>query len=270
MLKIGSSSEILRKHHLIEAATLLKELGYDTIEIWMGHYVTSGMTPQEVKSVMNELGLDYQVHADVRDVNLTSTNQGIQEESLRQTLETIERTSEMEAKTLTLHPGRMSSSKDQTEDFWDIQIETFQTIAKHAEKHNVQVGVENMEKRPKEFVLHLEDVHQLIRSVDSPNLGLTLDLAHYHSVGDVKEFVQAIEVPIFNVHISQASPQKMHLPFETDHEGIISFEDVLPEVGKKYEGALIIESYVHGKELEMVESNYRWLESCLEKCKLNS
>lgn len=267
MLTIGSSSEILRKYPLKEAAARLKSLGYDTIEIWMGHYFMSGLQPKDVQKIMQELDLRYQVHEDVRDVNLTSTNKGIQQESLRQTLETIELTSEMGAEVLTIHPGRMSSSKDQTEDFWPKQIETFKKIAAHAEKHNVKVGVENMEKRAKEFVLNIEDVHKLIQSVDSSHLGLTMDLAHYHSVGDVKEFVQNVEVPIFNVHISQASPKKMHLPFETDHEGIIEFEEVLPEVAKKYDGPLVIESYVHGKEIEMVEDNYAWLKGCLEQCK---
>lgn len=270
MLTIGSSSEILRQYNLKEAATMLASQGYDTIEIWMGHYYKSGLTPLEVKKIMDELGLTYQVHADVRDVNLTSTNVGIRKESLKQTLETIEIVSEMKARTLTLHPGRMSSSKDQPEDFWDEQIRSFQEIATHAEKYNVLVGVENMEKRPKEFVLHLEDVQKLIQSVNSPHLGLTLDLAHYHSVGDVENFVRSLDIPIVNVHISQASTGKMHLPFEAEEEGMISFEQVLPEVAKKYQGPLIIESYVHGREQEMVQDNYRWLKRCLERCKLHS
>lgn len=218
---------------------------------------------------MVELNLNYQVHADVRDINLTSSNKGIREESLRQTLETIEIVSEMDARALTLHPGRMSSSKDRPEDFWPVQVEAFEQIAEHAEKHHVLVGVENMEKRPKEFVLLNEDVTRLIGSVNSSHLGLTLDLAHYHSVGDVESFVQSIEVPIVNVHISQAASEKMHLPFETDANDTISFADVLPTVARKYEGPLIIESYVYGKEEEMVRKNFQWLKGCIETCKLN-
>ncbi|WP_209125281.1 sugar phosphate isomerase/epimerase family protein [Alkalihalobacillus sp. BA299] len=267
MFKIGSSSELLRNYSLQEATIIFSALGYDVVELWMGHFYKSNLKATEIKSLMKNNNLDFQIHADVRDVNLTSTNQGIRDESLKQMLETIELASEMEAPVVTLHPGRMSSSKDLPDDFWELQLDMFSKIASHAEKYGVNVGVENMEKRSKEFVVTLNDVTKLIRGVNSSHLGLTMDLAHYHSIGDVKTFVQQVDLPIMNVHISQAAPGKMHLPFSAQTEDTINFDEVLPELIKKYQGPLIIEGYVHGKELETVKENYQWLSQCMELCK---
>ncbi|KZE37826.1 hypothetical protein AV656_09885 [Bhargavaea cecembensis] len=249
MFTIGTSSDVLRHLPLKKAIEVVSSHGFDGIELWMGHITGSGLASQEIKSLLAESGLSYQIHADVRDINLTSINPGIRKESVRQTFETIDYAKELGASLITLHPGRMSSSKDRAEDLWPAQIESFKKIAAYSEQAGLKIGVENMEKRPKEFVLTVEEVSRLIDEVGSPSLGLTLDLAHCHSIGDVGTFVEEIRVPIFNVHISQASKSNMHLPFNTEAEDRINFGPVLEKLSRKYDGMLINESYEYDNEI---------------------
>jgi sugar phosphate isomerase/epimerase len=254
MFTVGTSSDVVRHLPVQDAIQLISHTGYDAVELWMGHVTASSLSTADIRGLLQEHQLSYQIHADVRDINLTSINPGIQKESVKQTLKTIEFARELGADLITVHPGRLSSSKDRPEDLWDLQVDVFKEIAAYAEQFEVKIGLENMEKRPKEFVMTYDVVDHLIREVNSPYLGMTLDLAHCHSLGEVTEFVQSVQVPIFNVHISQASKKKMHLPFDTKQEDAIDFEPVLPLLYEKYDGVLINESFQHGKEIETLKN----------------
>lgn len=247
MYKIATSTDVIRHLPFEEALKFIHDTGFEGVEIWMGHVHQSGLSAPEIKGLLDTFQFDYQVHADVRDVNLTSINPGIRKESIRQTKETLEFCRDIGAELLTLHPGRMSSSKDKPEDLWPVQIETFKEIAGHAEKTGVKIGIENMEKRPKEFINTAADICRLIKAVDHPLIGLTLDLAHCHSVEDVEEYIRKIDVPVFNVHISQANHEKMHLPFNSSSRDLIDFEAVLHTLSSTY----VNESY-DGKDPEAV------------------
>ncbi|WP_087972679.1 sugar phosphate isomerase/epimerase family protein [Oceanobacillus rekensis] len=257
MFTVGTSSDVLRNLTLQEAIELVSKTGFDVIELWMGHITSSPLSIDEIRTLLKHNNLLYQIHADVRDVNLTSINTGIRRESIRQTLGTIEFAKELGAELIILHPGRMSSTKDKPEDMWPIQIEVFKEIATYGEQLGIKIGLENMEKRPKEFVMTNEAIHRLINEVNNPYLGMTLDLAHCHSLGDVSTYVKSINVPIYNVHISQASKGKMHLPFSTTKEDRVHFENVLPLLYEKYDGVLVNESYEHGNEVAtLIDAHY--------------
>ncbi|MCD2136876.1 sugar phosphate isomerase/epimerase family protein [Salinicoccus halitifaciens] len=251
MFKIATSTDVIRHLPFEEALQLIRDTGFEGVEIWMGHVNQSGLSAREIKKLMSRHRFDYQVHADVRDVNLTSINPGIRKESIRQTKETLEFCRDIGAELLILHPGRMSSSKDKPEDLWPVQIETFKEIADHAEKTGVKIGIENMEKRPKEFINTAAEMCRLIKAVDHPLIGMTLDLAHCHSVGDVEEYIRKIDVPVFNVHISQADHEKMHLPFNSSSRDLINFEEVMHVLSSIYSGMIVNESY-DGKDPEAV------------------
>jgi sugar phosphate isomerase/epimerase len=262
MFIIGTSSEVIKSHEPKKAIELLARTGYQAIELWANASLFS-LDPKDVKNHLRNAGLEYRIHADARDINLTSVNKGIREESIYQTLSTIKLASELEAPVVTFHPGRMSSTKDRADEFRAMQIEISGSLTRHAEKYGIILGVENMEKRPKEILTDLPEIKQLFEKIASPHLGLTLDLAHYHSVGDVAGLIRKLDLPIVNVHISQASPSGMHLPLTASADGIIDLAEALSLLDQKYRGPLIIEGYVQAKEVETIESNLKWLRNCL-------
>ncbi len=263
MFTIGTSSEVIKSYELKEAIDLLARNGYRAIEIWMNRFSKKSINLKSIKKQLHDSGLKYRIHVDARDINLTSNNQGIREESFFQTLNAIRLASQLEAPVVTFHPGKMSSTKDIISEFQDMQIDTIGNLTSHAEKYGVILGMENMEKRPKEIFMDLSEIKLLFDKIKSPNLGLTLDLAHYHSVGNLLDFVNQLDTPVVNVHISQASPSKMHLPLTSSDDGIINFSEILSALHQKYHGPLIIEGYVQGKEEETIRTNINWLQHCL-------
>ncbi|MGH2533550.1 MAG: sugar phosphate isomerase/epimerase family protein [Thermomicrobiales bacterium] len=254
MFRLYSSTEAYRHLPLRDALARIAEDGFDGAEVWIEHWWWSEMKPREVKQAAAELGLELTVHAAMRDVNLTSTNRGIRELSLQQIIESLAVASEMGAPVVTVHPGHLTTTKDDPEPgYWEHQIAAFRHIAQEAGRLGPRVGVETMERRPAEFMLTAEAVIRLLDTVDHPALGITLDVAHLYSLGDARAYATGLR-EIVNLHISDAAPGKMHLPIG---EGAIDFAaDVLRHVAASgYDGALVVEGTFPGANTEKSRRN---------------
>jgi sugar phosphate isomerase/epimerase len=247
-LQIGVASELLRSVPLPKVIDQVAAAGFTAIEVWVDHWRQSGLKPKQLLRCLRASGLEWSMHADARDVNLISTNKGICLESIKQTKETIRLAAAVEARVLTIHPGRLSSTKDRPEDFWPQQIEVFQHLAQMAAAAGVQLGVENMEPRPGELIVRLADMQRLLGEVDSPNLGSTLDLAHLYGQTGIEEF--AAKVPrLVNVHLSDARPGYCHLPLG---QGNLEYSRLLDALDSRYRGFVILEGFSHELAFEIL------------------
>ncbi len=261
MFKPGISSKLMQGYSLSEILSCASEIGFGGAELWMHQVQESGMGAAELKKLAADLGVVLQVHMDTRDVNLASTNRVIREASLHQVMSAIDFAADLEARVVTVHPGRITGEKEPilVGTLWEYQIEAFALLARRAEDRGVLIGAENMEKRPNEFVLTEADAAKIVRAVGSDSLGTTLDVAHLDSVCNVPEAVAAWSLPIVNIHVSQ-SGARMHLPIFDDEAGNIDFKRVFPLLASKYSGLLIVEGYVRGRERENFLRSYEWLE----------
>lgn len=264
-MQIGVASELLRSLSLPAVIDLVAATGFQAIEVWLDHWQRNGLKPAQLLRYLCSSGLIWTVHADMRDLNLISTNTGIRQESLRQVKEAIHLAAAIEAQVLTIHPGRLSSSKDRPEDFWPKQVEVFHHLAETAAVAGVQLGVENMEPRAGEFVVGLDDLERLLAAVDSPNLGVTLDLAHLFGQPGAREFVGRVP-HLVNVHLSDAAPGRCHLPLG---QGELDYEGLLDTLRQRYDGLLILEGYTPGplgREREILAYLYgKWQEYIVQK-----
>jgi sugar phosphate isomerase/epimerase len=248
-LQIGVASELLGSLPLQEVIASVADTGFQAIEIWLDHWQYSGLHPKQLLRYLRSSGLVWNIHVDIRDVNITSANDGIRRESVKQVERAIHLASAVEARVLTVHPGRLTSvKKDCLEDFWSKQVEVFYHLAEIAAGAGVQLGVENMQPSSKEFVVHLDDVIRLLTAVDNPNLGVTLDLAHLFGQPGTDEFITKVPC-LVNVHLSDAAPGCRHLPLGQGELDYISLLDIL---GERYNGTVILEGFVPGWEGEIL------------------
>lgn len=260
-MQIGVASELLRSLPLMEVIGLVADTGFQAIEIWLDHWQRSGLKPQELLQCLRSSGLVWNIHADMRDVNIISTNIGIRRESIEQLEKAIHFASDIEARVLTIHPGRLSSTKDRPEDFWPKQVEVLYHLAQIAAADGVQLGIENMEPRPNELIVHLDDLIRLVTAVDNPNLGVTLDLAHLFGQPEAEEFVA--KVPrLVNVHLSDAAPGRCHLPLG---QGKLDYMKLLNILGEHYKGVVILEGFAYQEENEILSYLFgKWQECSLK------
>lgn len=264
MLRIGVSSGLVRTFSFEKAVDIIAQTGYRDMEIWMEHLELCKLSNQEFLDYMRRSNIKYRFHSNVCDTNLTSKNPGIRAESVRQVLNEIEKVAMLGGRILTVHPGRMSSSKDIAEEFWDLQFEAFDLIAKHAQKYEILVGIENMELRPKEFVLTSAHINKLFASLSRPSVGLTFDIAHCMSVEEPLVFLNRLNAPIVNVHMSQYARGNMHLPMYSE-KGTINLIEVWRRLETVYDGPMIIEGFIRNNEAENLIRNLYECEHLFER-----
>jgi len=65
----------------------------------------------------------------MRDLNLTSGNDGIKKKSLRHVEKAVRLAGTIEAGIITVHPGRKSSRNDRKEDFWPRLVKILKHLA---------------------------------------------------------------------------------------------------------------------------------------------
>ncbi|RKX74783.1 MAG: hypothetical protein DRP87_16085 [Spirochaetes bacterium] len=91
-------------------------------------------------------------------MNITSINSRIREESIRQIKESLLVAADLGADPVVVHSGCLSSSRGDSEIYWQMLEEAFQIIDNTAETAGVRVGVEAMEKRKKELFVFPEEI----------------------------------------------------------------------------------------------------------------
>ena len=266
------SSNVLIDFPLKDALEIFAQKKVDGVEIWVEHLWKERSSLEDLRGFMDSMGLKRTLHAPTRDVNITSSNPGIKAESVRQTLEALEIAYQLGIEVVTVHPGHMSSSKDSPEDFFEEQTQALFRIGKKAKELGIKVGVEVMERKPGELVVAPEDLNVLLDIVNLDSLGTTFDIAHAathykDSVepaqlnGSIVDYMKRLR-KIYNVHVSNSSLEKVHLPLS---RGAYDFLPVLKELSEIYEGTVSIEGFVPGDGMRVLEENmnviHRWKES---------
>ncbi|HEY2922389.1 MAG TPA: sugar phosphate isomerase/epimerase family protein [Candidatus Binatia bacterium] len=258
-MEAAISSLLFKSHSLGDVIDLARDQGVSWLEVWTEHLWRDDKG--DLLKRLRQSGLSLSVHGPIGDLNITSSNQGIREESIRQVLQGIEEAAEMGAKVITVHPGFLTGRQDTAEDIWDTQISACTRFATRGKELGLIVAMETMEKRNKEVVIYPEIANQIIDAVNMDNFGVTFDVSHAHTVMDVVEFIRALR-KISHIHISDTKDGKVHVLMG---QGEINFGPVLQALKEKYDGALVIEGWNPKDELGMVQQSTAFLNAQLAK-----
>lgn len=254
-MKISLSTKILWETNLIDSLRLIKEKGYNGVEIWVDQIQRDIKEIDLFKKYLQQLGLEVTLHSPNNDINLSSTNNEIRGISIKQIKESIRLASKLDLKIITIHPGRKTSSRDNLDHIWKLQLDSFSQLVKTAEEYGIFLGIENMELRAKEIIIFPKDVNRLVSSLQSKYVGITLDLAHIATIDnfDVKEYISELHKKIIHVHLSDSNKTATHLPLGW---GKLNLPEMLFALQKEYDKNVVIEGYVPGKEIEVLENNF--------------
>jgi len=254
-MKISLSTKILWETNLIDSLRLIKEKGYNGAEIWVDQIQRDIKEINWLKKYLKQLGLEVTLHSPNNDLNLSSTNNEIRRISIKQIEESIKLASKLGLKIITVHPGRKTSSRDNLDRIWELQLDSFNQLVKTAEEYDVFLGIENMELRAKEIIIFPKDINRLIFSIQSKCVGITLDLAHIATIGnfDVKKYISELPKKIIHVHLSDSNKSTTHLPLGW---GKLNLPEMLFDLQEEYDKNVVIEGYVPGREIEVLENNF--------------
>jgi sugar phosphate isomerase/epimerase len=258
-MQVAISSLLFKSFNLAQVLDLARDQGVSWLEVWSEHFWRDD--DGRMFDRLRKSGLEISVHGPTGDLNITSSNAGIRDESLKQVLQAVDEAARMGARVITVHPGYLTGRQDGADSIWDLQIEALTRIAKRGKEVGIQVAMETMEKRNKEIVIDPYITNQIIDAVNMENLGVTFDISHAHTVMDVVEFIQALR-RITHIHISDTKNGKVHVQMGG---GEIAFTPVLETLKKKYDGALVIEGWNPKDEMGMVQKSTAFLRAQLDR-----
>lgn len=247
------STTSLRSFAVRDAIEAAHRLHYAGVEIWAEHLWARDEDPAALGRQAAGYGLAVSVHGPSRDLNVTSTNPGIRQESQRQYYRALTDAARMGASVVVVHPGALSSSRDRAEGYWPRLIEFFAALAGTAERLGLTVTVENMEERPREFITHPGDVVRLVEAVGTPALGLALDIAHL-LFNQKPVDLTGLERYVRHVHLSGSTAALAHVPLA---DGLYDLRPPVRQLARFYTGIVVIEGYVPEREMASVEENRR-------------
>ncbi|MDQ7848773.1 MAG: sugar phosphate isomerase/epimerase family protein [Armatimonadota bacterium] len=247
------STTSLRSFAIRDVVEAAHRMDYAGVEIWAEHLWARGEDPATLARQAATYGLTVSVHGPSRDLNVTSTNPGIREESQRQYYRALDDAARLGASVIVFHPGALSSSRDRPEDYWPRLTAFFAALGQVAGKRGITLTVENMEERPGEFVTHPGDVVRLVDAAGTSALGLALDIAHLLFNRKPVDLT-GLERYIRHVHLSGSTDTLAHVPLA---DGLYDLRPPLRQLARFYTGIIAIEGYVAEREMRSVEENRR-------------
>ena len=263
----GVAQAVFWRFGLEEAIKTVTDFNFKVFELWCDHPlvypILEGKAGYKILLTLREkYGISYTVHAPPHDVNIASINEGIRRESLRQILRSIEIAYNVDSPIVTLHPGRLTTRKVPREVYIRNAIDSLNEIADYAERYGVKVGVENMECNPQQFLVDPTIVREVVESVNSKLLGVTLDIAHANTCGDPIGYIEELKDLIIHVHLSNnfgGDIGKVHLPLNMGNMNVELVLRKLHSIG--YKGVIVLEG--GGKDVKEVLKANRQVIDCI-------
>lgn len=189
--------------------------------------------------------MSYSVHAPMSDINLASLNERMREGSIFETINTIDTAMEMNAKTITFHPGLLPMSMPQMK---DKSIEackrSLRSLDRIAAEYSAPLALENMPSFPFMLGRTTDEFKELI---EGTNLQMCFDFGHANTNSQIDDFIKGFKDRIVNIHIHDNNGEKdEHL---TCGKGNIDFGKHLKKLDS-YSGTYIIEAKSYDSAVE--------------------
>lgn len=274
---ISTTTAVLSAYPIHEAIYLLKKEGYSGIEVWYESFARQerqGITSYaKIKKALIKTGLKGVVHAAIKDaagnrLNICSKDEKLRKKSIRDTLASINLARQLGFHLVNLHPGRTDDEKENPKEYWPILKESFKPLVESAEEGSIILAVEIMEQRPREFVVHAEDLKRLISYFKSENLGATLDAVHALTHGEEFPLKHMDELGVHLRHFHASGfygvDAKTHCPFRLDEKHLDYFRKILKQLILDYDGIITIEGTIKGMLHENKENQLKVIKDNLE------
>ncbi len=201
-------------------------------------------------------GMTFSVHSAIADTNAAAVNPRMREATVMEILSGMEAAAEMEAVTVTVHPGIINLAvSDLRERSIAAAQETMRVLDRAQAEYGVRVAVENMPNIPVMLGISAEELDRIVGPTD---LGICFDIGHANTSGQTDAMIETFRDRIVNVHIHD------NMGIKDDHmtmgKGLIDFRSIVSKLGF-YKGAYIIEA----KSLESAVESKAVLEGILSR-----
>jgi sugar phosphate isomerase/epimerase len=217
------------------------------------HYLPLVM--RRLAAIAPSYDIRFSVHAPISDVNIGALSERIREASVMETIASMEQAIELDAKTITFHPGYQSFViPGHEEKSIEKAKRSLRTIDRLMNEFSITACVENMPSF--KFMLG-RTAKEMFELIDGTDMKICYDIGHANTVNQMEEIIDLLGDRIKNIHIHDNNGDN------DDHmtigDGNIDFRPVLKKLSK-YKGKYIIESRSLGSAVTSRDRLRRFLD----------
>jgi len=160
--------------------------------------------PSRIEDVAKELlashPMGLQIHAPLSDINIASVSEPVREAAVLEVIESFRLAAELDADPVTIHPGHISPLTREDLSIFHKQMSiSLGELDLAAKEFGVRACLENM---PNFIFAYCKTPSELLDTVEDTDFGLTLDLGHANTNGNIASFLDpGIVDRVVNVHL---------------------------------------------------------------------
>lgn len=185
----------------------------------------------------DSLGLRFQVHAPMSDVNIGSVYEPMRLAAVEEIKRAVASCRGLDITVLTVHPGFVNGIAflDRSKAF-DMTRQSIQELAPFAEEHGVVMAVENL---PANINATCTKAHELAEVLDGTTASMCFDMGHANTAGEIDNMLKHAS-KFRNVHLHNNEGQwDQHNIID---DGTADIRKVVSALKASYDGNFVIES----------------------------
>ncbi|MBV8807660.1 MAG: sugar phosphate isomerase/epimerase [Acidobacteriaceae bacterium] len=230
---------------------LLKRAGYDGVELWLGEreWFQIGSTDSQMREMRQKIedaglrvsnisnSLDWKENVSARDASK-------REAAFRHIQRQIEAAQIFNTDAILIVAGLVTSDAPYNE-VYKRTLDSLKKLAPDAAAAKVKIGVENCCSEQK-FLLSPREFNAFLSDVDSPWVGIHLDVGNIHDTGFAEQWIEILGPKITRVHLKDVHTHRGRCGNQSVYTNIFlgdnnwrAIRDAFTKVG--YDGWLIAE-----------------------------
>jgi len=247
-MKIGASALAGIEYSFEDTLEFIENLGLEYVEL-----VHQFPTETFDTGTLESYDLKYTIHAPFMDVNIATLQDKSRLNSIRQIKDSIDLANEINAEAVVVHPGLASflCKKYFLDDVYRYANESIKEIGEYAMDLGVLATVENMPNFEAMIYQNMEDLHELLVSLD---MAMTLDIGHANHVGYSPDGMIFDSIKHVHCH-DNFGDDDAHLALG---EGSIELNTIINTLEEKsFDGIYIIEV----NDFDSIEKSYDYMKN---------
>jgi sugar phosphate isomerase/epimerase len=167
-----------------------------------GLHTLNGKRVKALRKIAENRNIEFVVHSPFADINIATPSPVLKRAIMRRLEKSMLYASQLQSRLWIFHPGlKTAVTSFYPGSDWQLNMDSVRHIQEIAEKHDVQIAIENVPE-PFPFVLKsVKDFSRFYKELKE-DLGMTLDVGHAHLNRQIQAFIKAFSDKIVHVHVS--------------------------------------------------------------------
>ncbi|MFQ6087080.1 MAG: sugar phosphate isomerase/epimerase family protein [Candidatus Bathyarchaeia archaeon] len=247
-IKIGLSMLFCLSEPFTSLLKRLENVNVHFVELLdEGLHTLDGKRVKKLRRIAEARNIEFMVHSPFADINIATPSPVLQRTILKRLERSILHASQLQSRLWIFHPGlKTAVTSFYPGSDWQLNMDSVRQLQKIAEKHGVEIAIENV---PEPFPFVLKSAEDFSRFYDELNddLNLALDVGHANLNRQIQAFITTFSDKIVHVHASDnRGDYDAHLGIGYGTVNWTDVADALKQIS--YSGTLMLESVEHIEE----------------------